>query len=121
MSITLRIFSGFFLAIILLFLFYMIRRGTIRAKYSLIWCGICLVLIAFDIFPEFLFSLAPLFGISDPVNLFLAGMLVLLICVSIHFSVVLSRVENRLQDLTEDFALLREQFSDLENIDSDSD
>jgi hypothetical protein len=77
-----------------------------------------LVLIGFDIFPEFLFSLAPIFGIANPVNLFLAGMLVLLICVSIHFSVVLSRVEDRLRDLTEDFALLREKFSHLEDIDS---
>jgi hypothetical protein len=93
----------------------MIRQGRIRAKYSLIWIFICLGLIILNFFPFLLHSLSQLFGFQTPSNFFLTGIIFLLICISIHLSIVLSRAEDNIRDMAEDFAILKDQVNELEH------
>ncbi|MDR2538750.1 MAG: DUF2304 domain-containing protein [Bifidobacteriaceae bacterium] len=117
MSPVLRIVSGAFLVLVLVFLLYLIRRRSVNAKYSLLWAVVCLVLISFDIFPDLLMWASHLFGFYSSSNFFLTGIIFLLVCVSIHFSVVLTRNENRIRSLIERVALTENRISKLEESD----
>jgi hypothetical protein len=88
------------------FLLYLIRRRSVNAKYSLFWVFVCAALILFDIFPSLLVFFSTIFGFYSPSNFFLTGIIFLLVCVSIHFSVVLTRTEQRVRSLIEKVALL---------------
>jgi hypothetical protein len=114
-SPVLRLTSAIFLALILVFLILLIRKGRIKPKYSLIWIFVSLVLIFLDIFPDVLQFLATLFGFKLASNFFLTGVIFLLICLSIHLSIVLSRTEDRLRDLTENFAILKNEVEELKS------
>ncbi|MDR2538753.1 MAG: DUF2304 domain-containing protein [Bifidobacteriaceae bacterium] len=120
MSLVLRLLSGIFLFCIVVLLLYLIRRRSVNAKYSLFWVFVCAALILFDIFPSLLVFFSTLFGFHLPSNFFLTGIIFLLICVSIHFSVVLTRTEQRVRSLIEKGALLEDRIGYLEKK-SDSD
>jgi hypothetical protein len=55
-----------------------------------------------------------LFGFKSSPNFFLTGIIFLLISVTIHFSVVLTRSENRDRNLTEHVAMLEAKVKELE-------
>jgi len=113
MSETSRIITGIILVLILLVLFILIRKNLLKAKYSLLYIAIFFILIIFDIFPEFLFSLGSLLGFMNPTNLFLAVLIFLLLCISLYYAYILTQNERKIQDLAELYALLKNELDQI--------
>lgn len=91
----------------LLFILRLVRRRQMRAKYSVLWLSLGLLMAILAASPSTLDRAALALGISyGPTVLFLAG-LSLLLLVAVHFSWELSRLEERTRRLAEELAILR--------------
>ena len=85
----------------------MVRRGQLRAKYSLLWLSVGFVLVVLAASPSLLDRVSVLLGISYGPATFFLGAITLLLLVVVHFSWELSRLEERTRTLAEELAILR--------------
>lgn len=96
-------------AAILVFILRLVRRGHLRAKYSMLWIFIGVEVAALAIFPGLLDRLSKVLGIAYPPATFLLFAVAFLVMLALHFSWELSRLEDRTRVLAEDLALLAEK------------
>jgi hypothetical protein len=87
----------------------LVRRRRIQERYSLLWLGICALLVVFAVWADALGLLARTLGIAFASNaLFvLAGGFFLVILM--HFSMVISRLVAQVERLAQRVALLEER------------
>jgi len=98
------------LALILL-IFRQVRMRRLRAKYALIWLAAGLVLVPLAVIPGLLDSIASFVGVAyGPALLLIVG-LGFFALLSLHFSVELTRLEERTRVLAEEAALVRHRLS----------
>lgn len=91
------------------FILRLVRQRHLRAKYSILWLSIGMVLVGLSASPALLDRLSVLLGISYGPTTFFLGAITLLFLVVIHFSWELSRLEERSRILAEEIAILRAQ------------
>ena len=94
--------AGGFLALVV----WLVRRGSLKEKFALVWIGVGTGLVVLALVRPLLDDLSNELGIESGTTtlfllstLFLAGLL-------LHLSIVVSRLEEKLRDLTEAYALL---------------
>ena len=85
----------------------LVRQGTLKAKYSVLWLTVGLVLAVAASVPTLLDRVAARLGIWYQPTLFLMLAIGFLLLVAMHFSYELSRLERRVRALAEELALLR--------------
>lgn len=100
---------------ILLMLVELVRRRKLKENYSLLWFGISIVFLVFSVWPDLLLYLASLLGIEyAPSALFLI-LIVSLYLLSIHFSVVISELSEKIKNLSQKIGLLDLEIRKLRN------
>ncbi|MDP8974898.1 MAG: DUF2304 domain-containing protein [Actinomycetota bacterium] len=103
--------AQFFVALVtigsLLFILRLVRRRQLRAKYSLLWLSLGVVLIVLAVSPQMLDRVSRAVGVAYPPTVFFVLAITLLLLIVIHFSWELSRLEERTRTLAEELALLR--------------
>jgi hypothetical protein len=97
---------------IVLFMLRLVRRGSLRAKYSLLWLVIAAVLCVVAAVPGMLDRISTAVGVAYPPTLFFLLAIAFLLALVVHFSWELSRLEGRSRTLAEEVALLRQQLDD---------
>lgn len=95
-------------AAVIVFIFQLVRRRQLRAKYSVLWLSIGVVLAVFAVFPGLLVPISDAFGVDYPPATFLLLAISFLLLLVLHFSWEISRLEDRTRTLAEEVALLRE-------------
>ncbi len=88
------------------FVFWMLRRGSLQEKYAVLWLGVSGIALIVAIFPGILRWITDALGIETPSNLLFFVTIVLLILVAVQLSFELSRHEARIRRLAEEVALL---------------
>ena len=102
-----------FAIIILVMVFVKMRNSGLKERYGLWWYCIAFFTALLSIFPQTLKWTAMQLGVVVPLNLgFVAGVVLLLL--SLRFSVDLSRSDEDRRRLTEEAAILRLQLEDLQ-------
>jgi hypothetical protein len=84
----------------------LVRRGQLKAKYSLLWLSVGVGLILLLAIPGSIDWVSERVGIYYPPALYFAVAIALLFFVVVHLSYELSRLENRSRTLAEEIALL---------------
>lgn len=92
---------------IIVFVLRLVRKGQLRAKYSILWLSVGSLLILLAASPLMLDVVARAVGIDYPPAAFFLTALCFLLLVVVHFSWELSRLEERTRRLAEELALLR--------------
>ncbi len=116
--------SGYVTALLLAastvgFIGYLMRSRRIREKYAATWISLAVAVVVVGAFPGLLGRLADVAGVQTPINLlFLISALVLLL-VSVQFSVEISQLEEETRTLAEEIALLRRDLDELKERDED--
>ncbi len=102
-----------FSLLVLVVIFLRLRNSHMQERYATWWLVIAVVLLLVSIFPGLLKWISNLFGVVVPLNLafFLAGVVILLM--SLQFSVDLSRAAEKRRRLAEEIALLGAEFEDV--------
>jgi hypothetical protein len=88
-------------------IFELLRRRQLSEKYTVLWLVVGVVLLVLTVFPNVLVSISRSAGVTIPANLLFFVAIVFLICVALHLSWELSRLENETRKLAEDLAILR--------------
>ena len=93
-------------------IFRLIRSGGLRVKYSVLWLGVGVVLAILASFPGLLDHVSSILDIEYPPATFLLFAMAFLLLSVLHFSMELSRLEERTRVLAEEHALLKLQLED---------
>ena len=95
----------------LLFVSYITRliiKGKLREEYAIIWCLCTLVLVVFSFWRDGLGVMAKLFGVFEAPNLIFTACIFAILIYLLHISVVASKLQNSIRNLTQEIALLKE-------------
>ena len=107
---------GVVFAFIVLFgIFVRMRNQGMKERYATWWLVIAIAVAVISVFPRVLDEAAHLVGVQVPLNLafFLAGVIMLLL--SLRFSVDLSQSDEERRRLTEEIAFLRAEIDSLKS------
>lgn len=86
---------------------FLMRSRRIREKYAAAWIILAIAVVILGGFPDVLGHMARLLGVQTPVNLLFLVSGVILLIVSVQFSVEISQLEEETRTLAEEIALLR--------------
>ena len=95
----------------LLFILYLMKKGKMEVKYSIIWLAFSLCMIIFACFPYTVLVLNDIAGVIDPVN-FIQIVFILLILLSV--SAVISGFSRKIKQLAQANAILEKRVRELE-------
>jgi hypothetical protein len=99
--------------VIILSLIELVRSRRIKESYSILWFFITFVFLLFSLWRDLLEKVASLMGVGyAPAALFLI-LIIGLYLLSIHFSVVISRLSERNKDLSQEIGLLNLKIKEL--------
>lgn len=110
MSTNAYIFFLVFAAVIVLLVLAQVRSQNMKEKYAALWLIVSVAIIVLVLFPHLLYSVSELIGIETPVNLLFLLSIIMLIGVSLHLTVALSKMGEDVRILAEEVAILRAQF-----------
>ena len=93
--------------LLLIIVVELLRRQQLREKYAALWLLVSMAVLFFAVFPKFFTLIAKEFGFGLPVNLAFALAVFVLLVVAMQLSLETGRLEDRVQRLAEELALLR--------------
>ena len=94
------------------FVFWLLRRGSLQEKYAVLWLGVSGAALILAVFPGILRWVTDVLRVETPSNLLFFVTIVLLLLVAIQLSYELSRHEARIRRLAEEVALLEREIRD---------
>lgn len=102
--------SVFFLILAILvctFVIIQVRHQRMKERYAALWLIIGAIIIVLGAFPTLLNGVADFVGVALPVNLLFLLSILLLMGVSIHLTLELSRLSEKTRILAEEVAILK--------------
>jgi hypothetical protein len=94
-------------------IFELVRRGHLKEKYALLWLLAAGCSLLVGVFPTIIVRLSQIFGFQYLTLVYAISFLFLLFLV-LAFSVVISRLSERVRDLAQETALLEERLRNVE-------
>jgi len=113
MTLKVQIVIGIVLILALAGIINMIRKRSIDLKYALLWVVLIIALIILDLFPVLMDKIAHVLGISSPVNMIFFAGFCLSLGIIFVLTVVVSRLSERLRELTQAVALSEKRQKEL--------
>jgi hypothetical protein len=102
----------------LLLIVDLVRRRKLREEYSQLWfatwLGILILMVWFDL----LKWVSHLIGAVSTVSTLFLFAFMFLILISLHFSVVISKLTDKIKDLSQQHALLQNELEDIKRVQS---
>lgn len=86
---------------------FLMRSRRVREKYAAAWIAFAAAVVLIGAFPGLLGTVARFLGVQTPINLLFLVSVVVLLMVSVQFSVEISQLEEETRVLAEEIALLR--------------
>lgn len=93
--------------LLLVLVIELMRRQRLREKYAALWLLVSAAVLFFAVFPRVFTKISNLLGFGLPVNLAFALAVFMLLAVAMQLSFETGRLEDRVQRLAEEVALLR--------------
>ncbi|MFO8056164.1 MAG: DUF2304 domain-containing protein [bacterium] len=97
--------------VLLAVIVYLIRKRKLREEYALLWIAVGAVILVLSVWYSLLEWLTALIGAVDPTSTLFIFSLLFLLIMSLHFSIINSRMKDQIKDLTQEIALLRYESS----------
>jgi hypothetical protein len=94
----------------LVFVIWLVRRGSLKDRFAVLWLGIAAGLILLALARPVLDGLSDELGIEGTTTLFLAA-LVFQAGLLLHLSVIVSRLEAQVRDITTAHALMESELA----------
>lgn len=113
LSITIQIISLLGAAIFMIMIFRLIVRGRLREEYSIIWILCTVILIVFAIWRKGLEQISLLLGVYYPPSLIFLAAIFAIIVFLVHLSVVNSKLQNQIKNLSQEMAMMKKELSDI--------
>lgn len=101
-------------ALYFILLFYFLKKRRLNLKYTLLWIFSGIVMLMFALFPGLLDQLCELLGVYNPVNALFAILFFCGIIILVSLTAIVSKLNDRLTQLTQTTALLEKRLRELE-------
>ncbi len=95
--------------ITLIFIIVLLRRGSLKEKYAVLWLAVASVALILAVFPGLLRWITASLGVEIPANLLFFVTIVVLVLVAVQLSYELSKHEAQIRRLAEEVALQQEE------------
>ena len=100
--------------ILLLITFFLLKKGMMSVKYSLLWLGLSVALVVVAACPTIMYVLSVALSIEMPVNLVFLLMFCFVLVVLLSLSIAISELAEKCKRLTQANALLEQRLRALE-------
>lgn len=87
----------------------MVRRRHLREEYSVLWLGTSLAMFVLVLRYEWLVTLTDFIGAALPTTTLFLGAIIFLFLIAMQFSIKLSDLSDKIKNLAQENALLRER------------
>jgi len=101
--LTCVIFSASFF----LFVAYLLRKGSIKEGFAILWLGSATAVLLLAIFPQIARFISDLMGITVPSNLVFFFAILLLVLVSLVITHEIGKLQEKVQRLAQEIAILK--------------
>ena len=91
----------------LVFIGRVIVRGKLREEYAIVWLVCTVFLLIFSFWRDGLNVVAGMLGVYYPPSLVFLGAIFAIVIFLVHLSIVASRLQQQLKDITQELALLK--------------
>ena len=98
----------------LLFILYLMKKGKLEVKYSIIWLAFSLCMILFACFPYTVLVLNDIAGVIDPVNFIFMIQIMFILLILLSVSAVISGFSRKIKQLAQANAILEKRVRELE-------
>ena len=98
----------------LLFILYLMKKGKLEVKYSIIWLAFSLCMILFACFPYTVLILNDIAGVIDPVNFIFMIQIMFILLILLSVSAVVSGFSKKIKQLAQANAILEKRMRELE-------
>lgn len=98
----------------LLFILYLMKKGKLEVKYSIIWLAFSLCMIIFACFPYTVLVLNDIAGVIDPVNFIFFTQIIFILLILLSVSAVISGFSKKIKQLAQANAILEKRVRELE-------
>ena len=78
-----------------------VRNQKMKEKYAALWLIVGVIMIVLALFPKLLDSLSRLVGIETPVNLLFLLAIIMLMGISLHLTLAISKITDDMRTLAE--------------------
>lgn len=99
------IFSIFILG----FLLFLLRKGKINIKYSLVWFGLFGLMLLFLILPNFLSFVKDALGFKIESNMIFSLFIIVLVFISIALTIIVSKQDKKIRLLIQEISVLKKK------------
>ncbi len=107
MSSSLKLISIVFCLVIIGIILYIVKRGRISIKYSLIWFFSMFILLLLILIPNLLSFLTHAIGIEVASNLIFALIIAVLIFINISLTIIVSGQNDKIRLLVQEISLIK--------------
>lgn len=112
--LTRNIIAAFIVGSGLIFLIIeLVRQRKLREEYSQLWFATGLAVLILIVWSDLLGWLSHLIGAVSQISTIFFFAFIFLMLISLHFSIVISKLTNQLKNLAQEHALLRSKFEAL--------
>lgn len=112
MSINLIIVSILFSVFIISSILFLLRKGKISIKYSLIWILLFSILLIATIIPGFLVWITHLFGFKTASNMVFSLILGVLVIITIALTVIVSKQDKMIRLLVQEISIVKKNIGE---------
>ena len=96
------------------FIMYLIKKGKLEVKYSIIWMFFSAAMLLFAIFPYLVLVLGDIAGVIDPVNFIFLTQIIFILLILLSVSAVISGFSQKIKKLAQKNAFLERRIRELE-------
>ncbi len=102
-------------SILLLFIIlYIVRKGRITIKYSLVWLFSILIILISAIIPNFMMSISNFLGFQTMSNMIFSLLIALLIFICISLTIIVSGQKEKIKLLIQEVSILKRKIEENE-------
>ena len=98
----------------LCFILYLMKKGKLEVKYSIIWLAFSLCMILFACFPYTVLVLKDIAGVIHPVNFIFFTQIIFILLILLSVSAVISGFSKKIKQLAQANAILEKRVRELE-------
>jgi hypothetical protein len=101
-----QIFSLIISVLLALFIFQLIRKKKLKEQYSLLWFLTVVVMLVLSLWEGLLYRISGVLGIAVPSNALFMLAILFMFVMSLHYSMLVSRLTDQTKMLAQQLALL---------------
>lgn len=111
MSGSLRILLLVFSLIWILGLLFLLKKGKIPVKYSIVWLSAIFILLLVAVFPGLFIKVTSLLGFQTTSNMIIGIILTLLLLITLVLTMIISNQKRLIKNLIQEVSIINEKIN----------